>query len=668
MPAFGIKNIIFILVFLGAIGFFIYSCSNLIKYLKVAKKKDDRFDNVGERLKRVWTIAFAQSKLLRDPVAGILHFLIFWGFVLFIVAVIETIIQGFYTPFNLEFLGGFYLIISIVHEVFAVLVILSVIYSLYRRFIIKVPRLEVDKSGKIDAAFILLMIMFVCITMLGQYASGIAMNGFTTGEHEIRPISAALSSIMFTDGSRAPFFYEFFWWAHILIILAFLNFLPYSKHLHVLSSIPNVYFSNLEPDRNTLKKLNLEDESAEQFGNSDIEHFSWKQLLDGYSCTECGRCTAVCPANIVGKTLSPRKIIVDIRKRTEEKAPLLAAGNNDEGIFGKTLVHDYISDKELWQCTTCMACVQECPVMIEHIDSIVDMRRYLVLSESQFPSNLNNVFKSLETNFTPWAFNPADRAEWAEGLNVKTMAEDKNTEYLFWVGCAGSFDDRYKKVSRAFASLMQKAGVNFRILGTEEKCNGDTARRLGNEYLAQMMMMENVETLNNYGVKKIVTACPHCYHSLKNEYKQFGGNFEVKHHTELINELIENEKIKLNGTAETNKVTYHDSCYLGRYNDVYNPPRRALSKIASVDLVEMERNKSRGYCCGAGGGRMFLEDEEGGRINEERTREAIETNASTIASACPFCMTMMTDGVKHFEKTEKISVKDIAEIVLENSN
>ena len=668
MPDFGIKNIIFILVFLGAIGFFIYSCSNLIKYLKVAKKKDDRFDNVGERLKSVWTIAFAQSKLLRDPVAGILHFLIFWGFVLFIVAVIETIIQGFYTPFNLEFLGGFYSIISIVHEVFAVLVILSVIYSLYRRFIIKVPRLEVDKSGKIDAAFILLMIMFVCITMLGQYASGIAMNGFTTGEHEIRPVSAALSSIMFTDGSSAPFFYEFFWWAHILIIFAFLNFLPYSKHLHVLSSIPNVYFANLEPDRNTLKKLNLEDESAEQFGNSDIEHFSWKQLLDGYSCTECGRCTDVCPANIVGKTLSPRKIIVDIRKRTEEKAPLLASGKNDDGIFGKTLVHDYISDKELWQCTTCMACVQECPVMIEHIDSIVDMRRYLVLSESQFPSNLNNVFKSLETNFTPWAFNPADRAEWAEGLNIKTLAEDKNTEYLFWVGCAGSFDDRYKKVSRAFASLMQKAGVDFRILGTEEKCNGDTARRLGNEYLAQMMMLENVETLNNYGVKKIVTACPHCYHSLKNEYKQFGGDFEVKHHTELINELIEDEKIKLNGTAETNKVTYHDSCYLGRYNDVYNPPRKALNKIASVDLVEMERNKSRGYCCGAGGGRMFLEDEEGGRINEERTREAIETNASTIASACPFCMTMMTDGIKYFEKTEKISVKDIAEIVLENSN
>ncbi|MCJ7552486.1 MAG: (Fe-S)-binding protein [Ignavibacteriaceae bacterium] len=668
MSAFGIKNFIFVLVFLAASGFFIYSCFKLISYLKVAKKKDDRFDNIGERLKRVWTIAFAQSKLLRDPVAGTLHFLIFWGFILFIIAVLESIVQGFYSPFSLEFLGSFYSVITIIHEIFALLVILSVLVSLYRRFIIKVPRLDVEKSGKIDAAFVLLMIMFVCITMFGQNASAIAMNGFIQHENEFRPISASLSKIIFIDGSSAGFFYEFFWWAHIIIIFVFLNFLPYSKHLHVLSSIPNVFFANLEPERNTLKTLNLEDENADQFGVSDIEHFSWKQLLDGYSCTECGRCTSVCPANIVGKTLSPRKIIVDIRARTEAKAPLLVAGKNDEEVFKKTLVHDYITDLELWQCTTCMACVQECPVMIEHIDSIVDMRRYLVLSESQFPSNLNSVFKSIETNFSPWAFNPADRADWAEGLNIKTMAEDRNTEYLFWVGCAGSFDDRYKKVSRAFATLMQKAGVDFRILGSEEKCNGDTARRLGNEYLAQMMMIDNVETLNNYGVNKIVTACPHCYHSLKNEYKQFGGNFEVKHHTEIISELIEEGKIKLNGSKESQKITYHDSCYLGRYNDIYNPPRKTLNKISSIELVEMKRNKSRGYCCGAGGGRMFLEDEEGGRINEERTREALETNASTVASACPFCMTMLTDGVKHFEKADEVFIKDIAEIVLENSN
>lgn len=668
MPPFGIKNVIFILVFLASISFFIYSCINLIKYLRVAKKKDDRFDKIGIRLKRVWTIAFAQTKLLREPVAGILHLLIFWGFILFIVAVLETIIQGFYSPFNLEFLGKFYSVITVVHEVFAVLVIISVLFSLYRRFVIKIPRLEVDKAGKIDAAFILLLIMFVCITMFGQNASAIALNDFNLQENEIRPLSASLSGLIYSDGASAVFYFEFFWWAHILIIFAFLNYLPYSKHLHVLSSIPNVFFANIEPERNTLKKLNLEDENTDQFGASDIEHFSWKQLLDGYSCTECGRCTSVCPANIVGKSLSPRKIIVDIRARTEDKAPLLASGKNDDNIFGKTLVHDYITDKELWQCTTCMACVQECPVMIEHVDSIVDMRRNLVLSESQFPANLNNVFKSIETNFTPWAFNQADRAAWADGLNIMTMAEDNNTEYLFWVGCAGSFDNRYKKVSRAFAELMQKAGVNFRILGTEEKCNGDTARRLGNEYLAQMMMMENAETLNNYGVKKIVTACPHCYHSLKNEYKQVGGNYEVKHHTELISELISDGKINFNDTGENQKITYHDSCYLGRYNNVYDPPRNSLSKISTVELVEMDRNESRGYCCGAGGGRMFLEDEEGGRINEERTREALETNASIIASACPFCMTMMTDGVKHFEKTEEVFVKDIAEIVLENSN
>jgi len=388
-------------------------------------------------------------------------------------------------------------------------------------------------------------------------------------------------------------------------------------------------------------------------------------VLDGYSCTECGRCTSVCPANTVGKSLSPREIIVNIRQRTKDKAPLLAKGINEGEQFEKTLVHNYISDLELWQCTTCMACVQECPVMIEHIDSIVDFRRNLVLTESQFPSGLNNVFKSLETNFTPWAFSSAERADWAEGLDVKTMQNDPNCEYLFWVGCAGSFDDRYKKVSRALAKLMQKANIEFRILGIEEKCNGDTARRLGNEYIAQMLIMENVETLNKYNVKKIVTACPHCYHSLKNEYKQFDGNFDVIHHSELIKNLIEDGRITLKENGKS-KITYHDSCYLGRYNNIYNEPRKSLQHIKGIDLIEMNRNKDKGFCCGAGGGRMFLEDEEGGRVNEERTKEAIETGADTIVSACPFCMTMMTDGVKHFEKSDEVAVKDIAEIVLEN--
>lgn len=664
-----LKNIIFILVFIATFGFFTYSVKNLILDLKVAKKKDDRFDNIPTRIGRVLKIAFGQSKLLRDPVAGALHFMIFWGFMIFLLAVLESIIQGFYTPFTFAFIGPVYSVITFIQEIFDVLVIIVVLLSLYRRFVIKVPRLNVDKHGKYDAAFILILIMVVCISMLGLNASLIAQNNFTIHENEYRPISAFISKIFFAGPSETTMlFYEFFWWTHIIVVFSFLNYLPYSKHLHVLSSIPNVFFANLDPIRNTLKPINLEDENAESFGAADIEQLSWKQLLDGYTCTECGRCTSVCPANTVGKSLSPREIIVEIRKRTKDKAPLLVEGKSEGEVFEKTLVHDYIPDIALWECTTCMACVQECPVMIEHLDSIVDMRRDLVLTESQFPSNLNNVFKSLETNFTPWSFNSADRAEWAEGMNIKTMAEDPNGEILFWVGCAGSFDDRYKKVTKAFATIMQKAGVNFRILGTEEKCNGDTARRLGNEYLAQTLMKENIEVLNNYGVKKIVTACPHCFHSLKNEYPQFGGNFEVKHHTQFIDELISSGKLTIKNNAENHKVTYHDSCYLGRYNEVYDAPRKSLNRISGFDFVEMDRNKSRGFCCGAGGGRMFLEDEEGGRINEERTREALETNADTIASACPFCMTMITDGVKHFDKNEEVFVKDIAEIILENIN
>jgi Fe-S oxidoreductase len=661
-----LKNIIFILVFLAAVGVFVWSLKRLYSYMLTAKKKDDRTDRVGDRIINVLKIAFGQSKLLRDPAAGLIHFFIFWGFVLFLFAVVESIIQGFYTEFDLEFTGPFYIAVTLIQDIFSLLVIVAVLAALYRRYVVHVPRLEVDKKGKADAAFILLMIMFVCIFMLGQNASLVAVKGYELAGNEVRPISVFLAGLFYGENAAtAPLFYEIFWWGHILVIFVFLNYLPYSKHLHVITSIPNTYLANIEPKGLNIKPLNLEDETTETFGAADIDQLSWKQILDGYTCTECGRCTAACPASTVGKSLSPRKIIVDIRRRTLDKAPLLVNGVTEGEMFEKTLVHDYISDIELWQCTSCAACVQECPVMIEHLDSIIDMRRNLVLTESQFPPVLNNVFRSIETNFTPWAFNPADRAEWADGLNIKTMAEDSSGEILFWVGCAGSYDNRYKKVSRAFAQIMQKAGVNFRILGTEEKCNGDTARRLGNEYLAQMMMQQNIEILNSYGVKKVVTACPHCFQSLGREYKQFGGDYEVIHHSQFIEELINSGKISLEENGTSDKVTYHDSCYLGRYNNIYDEPRSILGKTNKNNVVEMGRNRSKGFCCGAGGGRMFLEDEEGGRINEERTREALETGASTVASACPFCMTMLTDGIKHFEKTEEVAVRDIAEIVLD---
>jgi Fe-S oxidoreductase/nitrate reductase gamma subunit len=663
-----IKNFIFTIIFIAAFAFLFQSLQRIISYVKLGQP-ENRFDNRFERIKNVLKIAFGQSKLLREPVAGTIHFFIFWGFMLFLFAILEALLQGFYSDFTLEFLGPLYLIITFVQDAFGLLVIIAVSFALYRRFIQKVARLDLGKGHNFDAAIILIMILIVVLSMFGQNIAQIANKNFILSEYEYRPISSFLSPVFFAGpGNGSENLYEVCWWIHILTIFTFMNFLPYSKHFHVMTSIPNVYFSKIDDKRYALKKINLEDESISQYGAADFEHLSWKQIFDGFACTECGRCTASCPAANTGKKLSPRNIITSIRHRTEDKAPLILknAGEDNE-VIQKTLVHNYITDDELWACTTCMACVQECPVTIEHVGSIVEMRRNLVLMESSFPGELNAVFKNIETNFSPWAFNPQDRANWAEGMNIKTLAEDKNGEILFWVGCAGSFDARYQKVTKAFAQIMQKAGVDFRILGSEEKCNGDTARRLGNEYLAQMLVQENVETLNNYGVKKIVTACPHCYNSIKNEFPQFGGNYEIIHHSELIEDLLENGRIKLKTEQQNSKVTFHDSCYLGRYNGIYDSPRKSLKKIDGLELLEMERNHDRGFCCGAGGGRMFMEENEGTRINTNRTEEAIKTNADTIASACPFCMTMFTDGVKDLDKTEVVQVKDISEIILENS-
>lgn len=661
-----VKNIVFIIVFLLSFGFLITNLKRVINFLKIGKA-DNRFNKVPERIKNVINIVFGQYKLLRDPVAGIIHFLIFWGFILFLFAVAESMLQGFYSEFTFEFLGPFYSIITITQDVFGIFVFVAVLLALFRRFVVKVDRLQGKGGEKLDAAVVLILILLVVISMFGQNISLVAAHNFNLSEYEIRPISTPLSKALFESSSEsASVFYEIFWCAHLLIIFAFMNYLPYSKHFHVFTSIPNVFFGKVGDNKYQIRSLDLEDEDAEQFGIADIEHLSWKQMLDGFSCTECGRCTSACPASNTGKALSPKRIIENIRKRTEDKGPLVLAGREKEGVTDNTLIHGYITQEELWACTTCMACVQECPISIEHVDAIVGMRQNLALMEASFPPELNNVFKNLETNFTPWAFNSQDRAEWAEGLNIKTMSEDSECDYLFWVGCAGSFDSRYRKVSVAFSKIMQKAGVDFRILGTEEKCNGDTARRLGNEYLAQMLIQENVETLNNYKVKKIVTGCPHCYNSLKNEFPQFGGNYEVLHHTEMIEQLINDGKLELKEENSGEKITFHDSCYLGRYNGIYDSPRNSLNAVQeNGSLIEMNRSKDKGFCCGAGGGRMFMEETEGSRINENRTKEALETGAGTIASACPFCMTMMSDGVKSFEKSEEVLVRDVAEIVLD---
>jgi Fe-S oxidoreductase/nitrate reductase gamma subunit len=666
-----IKTLLFILILFGSFTLFGFNVRKLVSYLKIGKP-EKRSDRLSQRFKNVLVVAFGQKKLLREPAAGIMHFLIFWGFVILFFAILESIGEGLFVRFSFLFLGPLYPLLIFLQDVFGLLVIVSVLFALCRRYIFKPKRLEVTGHARFDATFILLMIFFIICSMFAQNAANISLGKGVASESRFFSYQVAGLFSRFSV-ERQVFWYEFFWLMHILLVLGLLNYLPYSKHLHILSSIPNVYLAKID-NRGNIRNLNLTDETATKFGASDVEDLTWKQLLDGYTCTECGRCTAACPASITGKPLSPKKIIVDIRHRLMEKAPIIVnrelsivnskLKSEIEQINNKHLIDNYITEDELWACTTCMACMQECPVQIEHIDSIVDMRRYLVLNESRFPKEMQVVFQNLERNFTPWAFSHATRADWAEGLNIPLMANKHEVDVLFWVGCAGSYDERYKKVTKAFAKIMQIAGIDFAILGTEEKCNGDPARRAGNEYLAQMLINENVSTMGKYKFKKIVTTCPHCFNIMKNEYPQFGGKYKVVHHTNFVMDLINSGKLKLSKEKGA-RITYHDSCYLGRYNEIYNAPRAAIRSIPGVQTVEMRRSGDKGFCCGAGGARMFMEETIGKRVNHERVEEALSLSPNVIGTACPFCMTMMTDGVKDKGATEQVQVKDIAELVLE---
>jgi Fe-S oxidoreductase len=495
----------------------------------------------------------------------------------------------------------------------------------------------------------------------------------------IAPLSAETAAILLVS----------MFWLHIITQLTFLNLLPLGKHFHVITSLPNVFFKSLAYPHEKTKLLDLEDESVwedESLGINHIHQLDWKQGLDLYTCTECGRCKEVCPTYTTDKPLNLHDFNDQLKfelkanskniiRRAELAAALQPEGNTDDSEKIKTrlaelnsdkqLVGDVISHDTLWACTTCRACEAVCPVTIEHVPRIMGMRQGQTLMHGQYPQELNAALKGLERNGNPWGIGYDKRADWAKDLDVKLMADDPDVDYLLWVGCAGSFDDRSKKVSKSLVTILKRAGIRFAILGTEEKCTGDFARRVGNEMLYQMVAEENIATLNKYQVKKIITACPHCLNALKHEYPQMGGNYEVVHHSQFICDLLKAETLRLDKSLE-GVVTYHDPCYLGRYNSVYAQPRLVLQSLAKNGITELDRHSQESFCCGAGGGRMWMEETIGQRINLARAKEIVGRRAAHVAVGCPFCLTMIEDGLKDLNKAEEITTCDIAELVAQH--
>ena len=646
---------LFWILTLLAFGLFAFRIARLIRCMRLGRKEES-FKKLIRRALKTAAVTLGQwcqlkSISLKDR-AGIGHIIFAWGFLTFALSYLVFIIigAGFGLSATLEH-SAFYLYYTWILDIVSVLVFAAALWAIIRRYVIRPPRLRGEQTG--EALLILLTVLLHPLTHLFKIASAIALSHPPAGlGFALPPVSAALSNIftnLSLDALQAA--HAAFFWAHWLLILGVMLLVAYSRYLHMIASFFNAFFRSQLP-KGELRTIDME--TAEIFGTARITDFTWKQMLDLYSCVSCGQCQQVCPATASGKPLNPKLLIQDLKQELMQTAPRLL---KDKDYKAATVTGGVITSEAIWDCTTCRACDEVCPLYIEHVDKIVDMRRNLVLEQAVIPESAEQALRSIEARGHPWRGATAGRTEWSQGLDIKDM--DADCEFLLWVGCSGALEERSINITRSLVKILKQADINFGILGAEESCCGQPARRLGNEYLFQMQAQKNIETLKKYGVKKIITACPHCYNTIKNEYTAFGGEFEVIHHTQLIASLIEEGRLEVKGN--NSPITYQDPCYLGRYNDIYKQPRSIIQKLGG--LTEMEDSGKKGFCCGGGGGRMWLEEKSGSRINEMRIEQALETGAETIATACPFCLQMLEDAIKTKGCQDSLKALDIAELI-----
>ncbi|MFN8019148.1 MAG: heterodisulfide reductase-related iron-sulfur binding cluster [Acidimicrobiales bacterium] len=606
--------------------------------------------------------------LLRDPAAGLIHSGIYFSFL--VLLAVTTILEiDHQVPESMKFLHGVtYQGYSFVGDLAGLVLLVAVSAAIVRRYIVRPYRIRI--KSKTDQALGLATLFLLALTGLLTEGARIAAMGtpaFEKWSFVGYPIGKALDGFDNIHG-----LHQVLWGVHVVAFMVFLVILPITMMRHMFTSPLNMYLKDKERPKGAMRPMpNLMETELESFGASTIEDFTWKQLLDTDACTMCGRCTSVCPAHATGKPLDPREIVlktgeVMAASGTPKVSPPIAT--DAEIVIESNSVFERITPEEVWSCTTCKACDEICPVNIEILDKILDMRRYLSLMESNFPTELGNAYRGMENSGNPWGMSQSDRAAWTSKVDdvpIVDGSEEFDHEYLYWVGCAGSFDDKNQKVTQAMAKLMKRAGIDFAILGPQENCTGDSARRSGNEYIFQMLAMQNIEVLNGMGVRKIVTQCPHCFNTLLNEYPQLGGKYEVVHHSQFLEWLIDTGKLDLTDAKLEERVVYHDSCYLGRHNDVYMAPRNVIGNLAGIEIVEASANGTKGMCCGAGGARMWMEETVGTKVNDARSEQLVATGASRVATACPFCYIMIDDGVKGLGKGDDVQVADIAMHILE---